>query len=529
MGLESGTYISDLVATNPLGTDPKSQGDDHLRLIKSTIKTTFPNVTGAVTMTHAQLNLIPTFGTIAGQVWTGQHDFTGATWLRAPGPVNPTDVVIKSYADALPFGGVDPIPCIGAGGTADAITANYSPAITLSDLRKCMVVCTAANATTTPTFSPNGLTAHTITMNGGQPLAPGSIPGAGFVAILEYNLANTRWELLNPKVAVSPLLWGDGSDGNVTVNGAVTLSRDMFYNNLTLTAGAALKTNGYRIHVAGTLDISAAPAGAIFWNGSTGGNGVVNGPGTGGAILTSANLGGSPAGGAGGASGSASPGVAGNNGGATIIGGTGAGNTYLPGAAASVSFKGTSFPGFPAGTQIQGTAVFLPLGGASGGGGGADALSAGAGGGGGGSGGGVIVIIANIIARGSNVTAGIIQVKGGNAGNGYGIGVAGGGNGGGSGGGGGWLVIVFGTTTGSTIVNAIDVSGGSGGTGGNSSGGGNVGGGGGGSGGTGTVNIYNLSAGTFSAVTAIAGTAGSAFSGGTGGAGAPANVKQVNL
>ena len=56
MPLETGTFISDLVPANPPGTDPKSQGDDHLRLIKSTIKTTFPNVTGAVTKTHLQLN-----------------------------------------------------------------------------------------------------------------------------------------------------------------------------------------------------------------------------------------------------------------------------------------------------------------------------------------------------------------------------------------------------------------------------------------------------------------------------------------
>lgn len=56
MALETGTYISDLVATNPTSTDPKSEGDNHLRLIKSTVKATFPNVTGAVTKTHTQLN-----------------------------------------------------------------------------------------------------------------------------------------------------------------------------------------------------------------------------------------------------------------------------------------------------------------------------------------------------------------------------------------------------------------------------------------------------------------------------------------
>ena len=57
MALETGTYISDLVATNPVGaTDTKSTLDDHIRLIKSTVKATFPNVSGAVTPTHTVLN-----------------------------------------------------------------------------------------------------------------------------------------------------------------------------------------------------------------------------------------------------------------------------------------------------------------------------------------------------------------------------------------------------------------------------------------------------------------------------------------
>lgn len=43
MGLESATYVSDLVNTNPVGGDPVSQGDDHLRLLKATLQSTFPN------------------------------------------------------------------------------------------------------------------------------------------------------------------------------------------------------------------------------------------------------------------------------------------------------------------------------------------------------------------------------------------------------------------------------------------------------------------------------------------------------
>ena len=40
----------------PAATDGLAQADDHMRLIKSTIKASFPNITGAVTATQAELN-----------------------------------------------------------------------------------------------------------------------------------------------------------------------------------------------------------------------------------------------------------------------------------------------------------------------------------------------------------------------------------------------------------------------------------------------------------------------------------------
>jgi hypothetical protein len=58
MALESTTYINGLVVTNPTGTDARSQGDDHIRLVKSAIKATFPSLTGAVSSTHTELNLL---------------------------------------------------------------------------------------------------------------------------------------------------------------------------------------------------------------------------------------------------------------------------------------------------------------------------------------------------------------------------------------------------------------------------------------------------------------------------------------
>lgn len=62
MPLETASYISDLVSSNPAATDGVNQGDDHLRLIKSAVKATFPNISGAVTATHGALNYLTTPG-----------------------------------------------------------------------------------------------------------------------------------------------------------------------------------------------------------------------------------------------------------------------------------------------------------------------------------------------------------------------------------------------------------------------------------------------------------------------------------
>ena len=49
-------YINALVATNPAATDGKAQGPGHLQGVKNVLKKTFPNLTGPVTLTQAQIN-----------------------------------------------------------------------------------------------------------------------------------------------------------------------------------------------------------------------------------------------------------------------------------------------------------------------------------------------------------------------------------------------------------------------------------------------------------------------------------------
>lgn len=58
MATESATYIDGLDAAKPALDEDVSDGDDHIRLIKSTVKATFPNLTGAVTPDQAELNIL---------------------------------------------------------------------------------------------------------------------------------------------------------------------------------------------------------------------------------------------------------------------------------------------------------------------------------------------------------------------------------------------------------------------------------------------------------------------------------------
>jgi len=118
MALESGTYIDSLNASNPASTDGLGQADDHLRLIKSTIKATFPNLTGAVTATETDLNntsSIPTALTdlgisdgTSGQFLTtdGSGSFSFASVSQGSSGIALTDLSVGAEGAASGNGGI---------------------------------------------------------------------------------------------------------------------------------------------------------------------------------------------------------------------------------------------------------------------------------------------------------------------------------------------------------------------------------------------------------------------------------------
>lgn len=78
MGLESATLIHELDPANPVGgSDPKSQGDDHIRMFKAAVQNTFPNVEGAVTASHAELNILDGVTATAAEL-NKMDGFTGS-------------------------------------------------------------------------------------------------------------------------------------------------------------------------------------------------------------------------------------------------------------------------------------------------------------------------------------------------------------------------------------------------------------------------------------------------------------------
>lgn len=348
--------------------------------------------------------------------------------------------------------------------------------------------------------------------------------------------------------AISSIFFGDGSDGDVTCSGSSTLTRDMYYNNLTLATGCAITlyattTAVYRIFVAGTLDLTACPAGAVIGSGYTGGNSTANAAGAvslsvastngqGGMLVGTAGAAGGVAGGAQATAATSLGKSIGGYSGASGAGGAGSGGSG--GALRALTAPTLFFTfGHSALDITKGTGSIGGGGSGSGGSSGGGDGTAGGGGGGGGSGGPVTVISARIITRGASTAVGCIKGVGGTGGNGgtpsaAAVLVGRGGGGGGAGGGGGGVFVIHGGLVGVAATNAIDVSGGPGGNGGNGQGTG-IGGNGGQGGSCGTVRIFALDTGGITAQAAgtsggTTPTAASDINGVTGGAGQSCKV-----
>jgi hypothetical protein len=169
--------------------------------------------------------------TVAYMLWA---DTTTAT-LKMRNSANAAWIIIGPLADTGIQTGAQ--VTVTAAGTADAITATLAPVPgALVNGMELRIRSAYANATTTPTFSPNGLTAKTIIKGANMALTVGDIPAAGYPMLLRYDSTYDKWLLLNPYTGVAPAV----GNKNKIINGAMLVDQRNAGAAQTVTAGAAL-------------------------------------------------------------------------------------------------------------------------------------------------------------------------------------------------------------------------------------------------------------------------------------------------
>ena len=188
-----------------------------------------------------------------------------------------TSALVSYLGQAV--GNISSAHIASASGSADAITATFSPAITLSNGMVVYVRAAYSNATTTPTFNPDDLGALPIVKGSNLPLAVGDIGGAGYWMILQYDQAFNKWVLQNPATGISPQSSMPVGSVYVQFSGQTdptTLFGGTWDNVSSTYAGLFFRTEGGAAAAFGETQTSGAPnisgdsraIGGGYYNGS---------------------------------------------------------------------------------------------------------------------------------------------------------------------------------------------------------------------------------------------------------------------
>lgn len=151
MALETASFISQLNPANPSGADRVHQGDDHIRLLKSVLKATFPNITGPVTVSQDRLNQDFTLPVGLILAWYGDAASVPEGWAICNGQTversdNGANITLPDLRDRV---------LIGAGGT-------YAPLATPGAATQS--VTTSSAGAHTHTTGAAGAHSHTATV-----------------------------------------------------------------------------------------------------------------------------------------------------------------------------------------------------------------------------------------------------------------------------------------------------------------------------------------------------------------------------
>lgn len=144
MATEVATYLDDLDPTLPSGSDSRKEGDDHLRLLKTVLKATFPYVTGPVLVGQTELNYLTGLSSnlvsqLAAKAPLASPALTGTpTAPTAGATTNTTQIATTAFVQAQKVSPVftgtptAPTPVDGSNNTQIATTEFVQTAVALA-------------------------------------------------------------------------------------------------------------------------------------------------------------------------------------------------------------------------------------------------------------------------------------------------------------------------------------------------------------------------------------------------------------
>ncbi len=213
MGLESASFISDLVATNPVTGDGVNAGDDHLRLTKAVLQATFPGATASL-----RQNFIHIASSVSG---------------------------------------------------TNTVTANSLPAIAAYTYPTVIVLTPANTNTGATTLNVNGLGALDVFNIDGTACTGGELL-AGVPAILVLDSGADDWIIVNPNPQRAPREWKKNTQTGSYTFVASDYHKIVQYfgtgvHTFTAPASVLLPDDVVRVWNVGSNSITLAATSGLYW------------------------------------------------------------------------------------------------------------------------------------------------------------------------------------------------------------------------------------------------------------------------